>query len=245
MNIEIKEKSIIGSREDQQDNYYSFSDNEVSFAVVCDGMGGSAGGGLASQIVVDKLKELVHEKSPKEYFPDFFLWAVDILDESVVSLQKQSETCKSGTTIVAAAIENEKLYWLSVGDSRLYILRDEEIVQVTRDHNYELSLEQLLDTEVPVNHRLDALISFIGVGGVKIYDINKKGLDLLPGDKILLTTDGLTKVLNDNEIYNILKAEDEKELDMLFDTASKRSIGNQDNTTCVLINIDNGGSYNG
>ena len=248
MNYYISEKSIIGTREEQQDNCcFRATDNAV-FAVVCDGMGGTAGGAAASRIAMEKLKELYESKDIAEAFPDFFLRTIDILDESVVKLQKESlETSGAGTTIAAVAIENKNLYWLSIGDSRLYILRGNEIVQVTRDHNFALSLEQLTESERQEvlnkqggKHRSDALISFIGIGGVKIYDINESGFRLQDGDKILLTTDGLTKLVEDTEILTTLKNSLPKEsLKNLFDTATKKTTESQDNTTCVLIQIRN------
>ena len=245
MGFNIAEKSIIGNREDQQDGYYSCITENIAFAVVCDGMGGSSGGGAASMIAVNRLKKLYEAKNTNETIPSFFLKAIDILDESIVGLQKESlETRGAGTTIVAAAILQNNLYWLSVGDSRLYILRGNEIVQVTRDHNFALSLEQLTNTErqdflqSQRMHRADALISFIGIGGVKIYDINDTAFPLQPDDKILLTTDGLTKALTDEEILSILQDKPLQEsIETLFYTATKKTTGSQDNTTCVLIQI--------
>lgn len=168
MKIVIEHKSVIGSREDQQDAYYASSSGDTAFAVICDGMGGSVGGAAASQIVVNKIIEMVAIKNNTESYPAFFLRAIDILDESVVNLQKQSGALNSGTTIVAVGIEKGFLYWLAVGDSRLYIIRGDEIVQVTRDHNFALSIGELTQEELkkaaisPDRHRTDALVSFIG-----------------------------------------------------------------------------------
>jgi len=252
MQVLVEQKTIIGSREEQQDAHFVYSPGDMTFAAVCDGMGGTSGGSAASAVVVSKLRELVEAKDLFEPFPSFFLRAIDIMDESVVGLKKQTGTEDSGTTIVAAAIERGLLYWLAVGDSRLYIIRGNEIVQATRDHNFALSLEQLaaegVDTAsaIPGNHRADALISFIGIGGVKIYDINEAAFALLPDDKILLTTDGLTKSLDDGEILSLLSdAPLSRGLDVLFQKAAEKSSGAQDNTTCVLIHVENGGSRNG
>ena len=248
MQIQIEHKSIIGSREDQQDAYHVSSSQNTAFAVVCDGMGGTMGGSAASKIVVHKLKELIKTKDPTEQFPVFFFRAIDILDESVIKLNKISGANGSGTTVVAAAIEKGCLYWLSVGDSRLYIIRGNEIVQATRDHNIALALDQWTSDELeksgmlPENHRSDALTSFIGMGGVRIYDISDKPFHLSPGDIILLTTDGLTKILDNDEIMSLLLANQyPKRLETLFERAGEKLRGAQDNTTCVLIHIEEGG----
>jgi len=245
MRIEVACKSDIGTREEQQDAYYAdFSDNKA-FAVVCDGMGGTEGGSAASNAAVKKAKELIASKKSSEAYQNFFFRAIDILDEEIVKLQKNESIREAGTTIVAVAIENENLYWLSVGDSRAYIIRGNEIVRVTRDHNYALSLEQLTIEEAETvrknekKHRPDALISFIGIGGVRIYDINSKAFTLIAGDMILLTTDGLTNSLSDNDILNTLLTSPDitNGLDALLQLAAQKANGVQDNTTCVLIKV--------
>jgi protein phosphatase len=241
----ITEKSIIGTREEQQDSYYSAITESTVFAVVCDGMGGVAGGGAASRTAVNRMRQFFESENVDKSVPAFFLRAIDILDESVVGLQKEfAEMRSAGTTIVAVIIRGDALYWLSVGDSRLYILRDNEIVQVTRDHNYALTLEQLTETERKETlcrsgqYRADALISFIGMGGVKIFDINEDAFRLRSGDQVLLTTDGLTKMLTDQEILSALQNEAPMDaLETLFRTAAAKTTGARDNTTCVLIQI--------
>ena len=248
MQIHIAHKSIIGTREEQQDAYYAVASGDMAFAVVCDGMGGTSGGSAASRTAVAVMKDLLRSKDQAEPFPDFFLRAVDLLDESVVELQGQTEASFSGTTIVAAAVARGRLYWMSVGDSRLYIIRGKEIVQATRDHNFALSLKQWSAKEIetaklsPGNHRTDALISFIGIGGVKIYDLNEMAFILQPGDKILLTTDGLTKALGDGEILALLSSDQlAADLASLLKQATEKSQGAQDNTTCVLMRVSDGG----
>jgi protein phosphatase len=251
MQIELAYKSSIGSREEQEDAYFANSSGDKAFAVVCDGMGGTKGGAAASNAAVNRLRKLIETKNRAEPYPSFFLRALDIIDEEIVTLQRNEETAKAGTTVVAVVIEDAYLYWLAVGDSRLYIIRGNEIVQATRDHNYALSVEQWTAEEraagpAAVKHRTDALISFIGIGGVKIYDINEAAFSLKDNDLILLTTDGLTNTLSNEEIMAALKRKSISEnLDILFKKAEEKPNGLQDNTTCVLIKIKTGGSKSG
>ncbi|MDR2591049.1 MAG: SpoIIE family protein phosphatase [Oscillospiraceae bacterium] len=246
MYLKILSKSILGTRDEQQDAYYANSSDGRTFAVVCDGMGGSLGGAAASSTAVTKIRELVSSKKPDETYPMFFIRVIDILDEEIVMLQKQKNTKGAGTTIVAVIIENKELHWLSVGDSRLYIIRQNEIAKVTRDHNYALSLEHFYNDEhnssviLKEEQRKDALISFIGIGGVKIFDVNNTAFSLIDNDIILLTTDGLTNLVNDDEIYQILINENiNSSFEKLFELAESRANGVQDNTTCVLIKVIN------
>ena len=244
MKLELYEKSIIGSRDDQQDCCASSLCTNTAFAAVCDGMGGTNGGAVASRTATERMMSMYRAKEPLEGYPDFFLRSIDVLDESIVAIQRNPGFEGAGTTIVAAAIDGSELYWLSVGDSRLYILRGSEIIQVTRDHNFALCLGQWGETELrtakAINNSLYAemLISFIGIGGIRIYDNNRTAFELCPGDMVLLTTDGLTKALDDREIHHILTSNSPHEgMDILFRRATAKSNKSQDNTTCVLIAV--------
>lgn len=158
MEYDIAQKSLLGAREEQQDCHYAHCEPGRAFAVVCDGMGGIGHGGAASRVAVETLKGLFYAKEAAESCPTFFIRAVDILDEQVANLADDlGQRLGGGTTIVAVIIEGDALYWLSVGDSRLYILRGEELVCVTRDHNY------LLIEPEDTSRKAEALISFIGM----------------------------------------------------------------------------------
>ena len=241
--------SILGSREEQQDSFYCRAGKDAAFAVVCDGMGGASGGGLASRRAAGRLLELYDQRNGGEPVPAFLLRAMDVVDESVVALQKETENCRgAGTTLVAVVLEGNRLFWLSVGDSRLYILRKEEIVQVTRDHNLALQLAQmpaaqrLAERERFGSFRPDALVSFVGMGGIELYDWNETAFLVEAGGRLLLTTDGLTKVLTDGEIRAAVRqGEPENALKNLIAAATEKAAGSQDNTTCILIRAENEG----
>ena len=244
VNYTVAMRSILGTRDEQQDCSFYHSEANRVFAVVCDGMGGMAGGQIASAVAIERLKELFFTKDEKEDFPSFFLRAVDILDESVVCLKnKNGSRLSAGTTIVSVVIENNNLFWLSVGDSRLYLLRGSEIVRVTRDHNYFMSLDQMKkENAIDQNsyeaesRKGEALISFIGMGGVDIMDINEKPFRLIKGDTVLLTSDGLYKALTDDEILNLLDENDtETALNNLINKSVEWSTTFQDNTTSIII----------
>jgi len=237
-------ESIIGTRDEQQDCAFTQVDNLTAIAVVCDGMGGLESGRTASAATIAKFKELHEKKDPAETYPAFFLKAVDILDEFVFHLKDENgERISAGTTLVAAAIESNNLFWLSIGDSRLYILRGNEFARVTRDHNYFLRLDQMRrEKEISESQyqaesvRGESLISFVGVGGIEVMDLSNAPFNLLPNDTILLTTDGLYKTLSDEEIKHCLYIEDVNEsITALINTANEKALPFQDNTTCVII----------
>jgi len=240
----IAMKSIAGTRDEQQDSSFYHADKNYVFAVICDGMGGMDEGHIASFMTVEKIKSLYFAKNEFEDYPSFFLRIVDILDENVMFLKNcDGKRISSGTTIVTAAIEDDKLFWLSVGDSRLYLIRNNEIVQVTRDHNYFMDLNKLKkDNKINQNQyeteskKGDALISFIGMGGIQIMDINKQPFRLIKGDTVLLTSDGLYKALTNEEILILLKNDNiEISANNLMEKSVEKSMIFQDNTTFIVI----------
>ena len=237
-------RSVVGTRDEQQDHAFQSVAAERVVAAVCDGMGGLESGRIVSIATIEKFKELYAKKEPDEAIPSFLLTAVDILDEFIFQMKHENgESLHAGTTLVAAVIENDNLFWLSVGDSRLYILRGSEFVQATRDHNYFLRLDEMMrEKEITENQyqaeaaRGEALISFIGMGGIEVMDISNAPFKLLPKDTVLLSTDGLYKALSREEIAACLRMEDvEEALTALLDRASEKACQSQDNTTCVII----------
>lgn len=197
----------IGTREEQQDCLDYFINDNACAAVVCDGMGGLEGGSKASRIATEKLIDLLKQIDKGESVPETYLRSVDILDEAVFSLNNdEGDRLCAGTTVVSAFIQEDKLYWMSVGDSRLYIFRGEDMIQATRDHNYFLTLDENDDFN-PSDEDIskgNALISFIGIGGIEVMDISANPFEILEGDSYLLTTDGLFKALTDEEIKDII-----------------------------------------
>lgn len=245
---EVVCRSDIGGREEQQDSAYAFYDNELTFAIVCDGMGGTEEGARASRIAVDRMRELLStyvESTPPADLVRFLSEAMTELDSCVSgSLGKQ----RGGTTAVAAAIQRDNLFWFSAGDSRLYIYRAGEMVQATRDHNYFLRLDEQLKNGAISREfyqkeaeKGEALISFMGVGGLPVFDLTNHPFSVTEGDILLLTTDGLYKAIPEELICHILRGNDSlsRKADRLMKQIEvlKQSVA-LDNTTFILIRIN-------
>lgn len=241
----IVSRSIVGSRTEQQDAL-TFGKTENSFyAIVCDGMGGMEDGAAASKAVVQTMKWLIEENADRiQNVPDFLLRCIDVLDEKVINLRTREQKSGCGTTIVAVVIQADRLYWLSVGDSRLYICRDGEMIQATRDHNYLYTLQELYNagqitqTQYESESRKgEALTSYIGIGGVELFDICQHPFELAVGDILLLTTDGLYKTLSDNKIKDVLAGVSRLEdaADALISSITEFPKPNQDNTSFITI----------
>ena len=245
--MEVGQASVIGTREEQQDAVLMDISKNCVLAAICDGMGGLADGAQASLTAIDGLRKLFQSRSPKECFADFFLRAADILDESVCRRKKKGNLVPSGTTIVAIAIERNQLYWLSIGDSRLYLIRGKEIVCVTTDHNYRLILNQVYrsgemtkSTYEAEKSKGDALISYLGVGGIEFMDRNEKPFLLQPEDCILLMSDGLYRCVSKDEMWEISQSSTSAQntADRLVERASQNAKENQDNTSTVVVKVN-------
>lgn len=236
----------IGSRENQQDTSFGQVDGNSAFAVVCDGMGGLEGGEVASQTAVRTLVGDYYSLEQKNQMPQFFMEEAHKLNEAVCNLENEDgKSLDAGTTIVAVYVNEGKAQWLSVGDSKIYILRKEEILPVNREHNYRLRLDEMLEqgeiTEEEYaedESRAEALISFLGVGDLELMDINEKPFPLKDEDVILLCSDGLYKALEDDLILNIVQLSlpnTQLAAKRLIDAVKEKKVKNQDNTSVVLI----------
>ena len=149
--VEIEKKliyamsQVIGTRNEQQDRIAVKEKNKQLLAVVCDGMGGLSGGQIASKYVVEQLIE-DFEKDENTNPTDFLLNEAIQLDKEINELKDENgKYIGAGTTLVAVIIKDHKLYYVSVGDSRIYLIRKEEIAQITEDQNYRLTLKRELE----------------------------------------------------------------------------------------------------
>lgn len=248
-------RSAVGNRDYQQDAVYVtpskiLASNKKTrvLAMVCDGMGGMADGGKASRTAIQMMVQgfLKVEKEPVFDIPMFFRQGILAADRAIAEFPKENGR-GSGTTMVACIAEDNKLYWASVGDSRIYIIRGRQIQQVTRDHNYWLRLqEKVAAGEITMeaamaDRKKEALISYLGMGNVSLMDINMTPFEMQYGDIVMLCSDGITKTLPDSQIKDIIIADavkPEQKAEALVEAATHANSHSQDNTSVVLIHYE-------
>ena len=238
--------SLIGTRPSQQDWLYSIVRGSKAMAIVCDGMGGLQGGALASQSAVECFVKDYHKCDRIPRPSAFMPVAANNMDQAVHNLKdKNNEPLHAGTTVVAVIIEENRLYWLGVGDSRVYLIRGNRMWALTRDHNYRMRLDEALSQGIITEEiyrreerKAEALISFIGKGGLTLMDYNVEPFYLQNGDRILLCSDGLYRTLDNNEIMDICYSglsSAQETAERLTETAVLSSLERQDNTSAVII----------
>lgn len=211
--IKASAVSVSGTRPYQEDCLmYQVLDDGI-LGVVCDGMGGLSHGERASACAVDGLLEYFQNR-PRDFENMGPYWeeALKSLDDHVSSLKgKDGRPLQGGTTMVAVFLHDNLLSYASAGDSMIYVINDKECKALVRMHNYRMILEQHFKegrmTEEEFNRqaaRGEALISYLGMGGINVWDCSDKPYQLQDGDCVLLCSDGLYKVLSQPQIQSIV-----------------------------------------
>ncbi len=227
-----------GRRRSINQDYVYASDQPVgrlsNLYIVADGMGGHNAGDLASRCTVETMVDYIAGASEK--FPISILKsAVEAANSAVLERAAQDKDLEGmGTTVVAATVRDGCLYIANVGDSRLYLI-GEEISQITVDHSLVEEMVragQLAREEVRSHPEKNIITRAVGVSGtlkVDLFDV-----DLDPGDRILLCTDGLTNMVEDGEISRIVRKETTLESAARRLVASANLNGGKDNISVVL-----------
>lgn len=242
--MRVQAKTDVGMvRNDNQDYFYFTTEpvgNLRNLFIVADGMGGHRAGDMASRFTVETFVSLVKSY---EYTDTVTLLteAVTQVNTLLLKKAKESEDYEGmGTTLVAATIEGNTLKVANVGDSRLYLVGD-DICQVTRDHSLveEMVLRGQLEKEEAKNHVNKNIITrAIGAGETVTPELFSVDLD--PGVKILMCSDGLTNMLDDNRIEHYVKeagSVDEAVNELIV---AANNAGGKDNVTALLIDPEIG-----
>lgn len=252
-NLDIGLSSVIGKRSDQQDTIladdeYIYYEKGQAIATLCDGMGGLEGGKLASSTCARQLNDAFHKLANTDDLSLFYRRIIPKLDGQVRKLKNSDgKPLNAGTTLVSVAFQNGKLYWISVGDSRIYLIRKSKILCITHDHNYSMILNQkvlngqITQEEADRDPKKDALISYIGMGGVKYIDVNTKPFRLSDGDILLLCSDGLYRAVDQYEMLRVINSVNynmKQAAIALTDYAMQKNIKGQDNTSVITIQFN-------
>jgi protein phosphatase len=219
-------------REGNEDSYLT---EEPLFAVA-DGMGGHRGGEVASQLAVETLEKLFRQGAGE--LPD------QVQEANRVVFERSSldrKVAGMGTTLTAALVEDDRVRLAHVGDSRAYLLRDGELGLLTEDHTLVhrmVSEGEISKEEAQTHPQRSVLTRAIGVDTV--VDVDDETLQVRPGDRLLLCTDGLTSMVSEDQIEEALRSVPDVQ------EAAKRLVqmaneaGGMDNTTVLVLDFSDG-----
>lgn len=233
-NVGIKRK------ENQDRVKVEFLGENISVAVVCDGMGGAASGGVASEIAVDSFIERVksnfREDMNDNSIRNLLLNAVHYANTLVYEKSREDiEKNGMGTTCVAALVRKKNVYVVSVGDSRAYMLDDDGIRQITTDHTYVDMLfksGQITAEEAMVHPMRNVITKAVGVEPdveVDYFELEENG-----NFAVFLCSDGLSCYCSSELIYEKVFGNNlDKAIQELIDHANES--GGKDNITAAVI----------
>ena len=206
--------------------------------MVADGMGGHAAGEGASHIFIDTARELLQAQELP--YSELVLKKL-VLRANTAILQQVAEHPEyngMGTTATVFHREGNRGVWAHVGDSRLYLLRGGVLQQITRDHSLVSDLVEngtITQEQARTHPRKNVLMRAVGVEEELIVDTGS--FELQSGDSILLCTDGLTNMVENEEIQRLLQVPEEQDKASAL-VAAALEAGGLDNVTAVVVVYD-------
>jgi serine/threonine protein phosphatase PrpC len=184
---------------------------DALLAAVADGMGGESAGYVAAQMAISSLEALPTIQQDKEliFLKELFKkYDKKILQASI----KNSDYKNMGTTLITVFIKNQKAYWVHAGDSRLFLLRESRLMQITQDQTFAQFLfdeGEITESELTTHYSRHIIDQCIGHGEC---EPESGSIPLKKNDMLILSTDGLHKTLSNNKIEIILNADTEKSI---------------------------------
>lgn len=236
MRVRVGARTDIGRSRDHNEDGYLI--REPLFAVA-DGMGGHRGGEVASSVALESLQQLPEDA-------DGLLRAlVDRIREANRMVLERGESDPElrgmGTTLTALVTQEQKAHVAHVGDSRAYLLRDGSLQQLTEDHSLvqRMVREGKLTPEQAGRHPQRSILTR-ALGVDTEIAVDELTLPILPGDRLLLCTDGLTGMIDPDRIHEILESERDPQAasDLLVEEAN--GAGGDDNITVVIVDFEDG-----
>jgi serine/threonine protein phosphatase PrpC len=243
LRIEYADLSLLGDREDNQDRVTVSAAEQAALLVVIDGMGGHSDGSRAADTALKSLLESFRQTSLPMFDPLGFLhMALSRAHDEVAKLGNgQAIDTRPRATTAICLVQEGAAFWAHIGDSRVYHLRHGKIVQRTRDHSHvELLLREgkITEEELPTHPMRNFVECCLG-GDPAIPEMTVSGRNaLLPGDVLLLCTDGIWANLRDTDIAGFFR-EDNQELRAWLEALGRRAVQASapfsDNSTAAVL----------
>lgn len=235
--MQIFAKTDIGKERRINEDFFYITDkkDEIQLAILADGMGGYNAGEVASKTATQAVLEYIEEHFSKEEIEETIRQSIEYANKVVYEKAKtKKELDGMGTTLDVCLIYNNKIYIGHIGDSRVYRIRDNEMQRITRDDSYVQTLieDGKITKEEAFNHpKKNMITKALGCMGDVVPNIYEETFE--ENDIILMTSDGLTNMVKEEEILDIIKQNPEEAVEQLIKKANDN--GGYDNITVVII----------
>lgn len=242
MSLDFAKLTLLGNRQENQDRIELIAHPESALMICVDGMGGHSNGARAAELVVDTLGERFTGIARPVFDPQgFLIMALADAHDRVVDMgEAQHVDQRPRATCAVCLVQDGKAYWAHVGDSRIYQVRDHNIVRRTRDHSHvEVLLREGLIEEGEIkSHPMRNFVECCLGGDRALPDMSISGrITLEEGDVLVACTDGFWSGLEDKDIEGL--GDGQRPLDQLLNKTSERAISNNaphsDNTSALAM----------
>jgi len=240
LQLNIGNYSDVGkTREINEDYFGSFSGRFGSLLLVCDGMGGHNGGEIASRIAVETISCHFQELNDSYNIPVEINASLEAANTSIILKAKEDpELTNMGSTVVLVLVNNGLAYYTSIGDSRIYKIRDGVLQQITKDNSL---VQQMVDSniitkdEAKIHPKKNVITKALGSND-KLEPEIYEPFDLQTNDKLILCSDGLTAHVDEEEIFQFVENNPPQEAaQKLVELANER--GGTDNITVQIAAV--------
>ena len=244
MAVIIGNAQDIGSRDRQEDCFSSTKVGEMDVSVLADGMGGYESGDQASAIVTQGFINFIEQQARKyPLMPDLLVDAAYSANAQL-ALAKQTTPSNMGSTLVAVLVRGNHAWWVSIGDSLLYLWRDGRLQKLNADHSHyqdlrqQVFLGQLSSAQAANDPERNGLTSALMGREMRHVDISRFGIELQSGDIFLLASDGLATLSTEQIAPLIQRASDMPQLaNALVKQVIKANSPHQDNVSVMTLGI--------
>ena len=235
-------KTDVGKAREMNQDYYSIpsSENDLQLYILADGMGGYNGGEIASRLAAETTKNYIQNnfkkiEHDKEAILKLVKDAMEYANMVVYEESKKDENLQGmGTTLDVCFIYNSKIYIGHVGDSRIYLIKKDIARKITKDHSYvqQLVEDKKITREEAEHHpKKNMLLKALGCTSYVEPDIRARNLE--KDDVLLMCSDGLTNMVEESKIYEVVRENKEKAPEILVNLAN--NAGGYDNITVITI----------
>ena len=241
LSVAIGNAQIIGTREKQDDSFATSIMPYGVMAIVADGIGGYINGNLASKIAVETYLDEFERRDATDNISYYFQTSAVLSNGRI---RDEFGEAKGGTTAVAVVLAEGKMYWTSVGDSNIAVIRNRRLIEINRKENVKNWLEDqylagAINKEAAMGGPMDKrLVNYLGYDGFKKASESDRPILLKKKDQILIYSDGV-EVIGQIELENIMsrKGTAQKKAEMIMEAIENKKVNSKDNSTIIILEV--------